>query len=328
MVVGGAGYIGSHLVRTLSDLGEALVVVDNLEQGHRESIADTEFFQADLRHAESLSGAFQKYPDVDVVIHLAAYISVGESVRDPGKYWRNNTVGVLNLLTAMGQSGVSKIVFSSTAAIFGEPKYTPIDEDHPKAPASPYGYTKLAVENMFEHFEVSHGLRSVCLRYFNASGADPSGSIGEDHAPEEHLIPVAMLAALGRRPSLKVFGTDYDTPDGTCVRDYIHICDLADAHVLAVKHLRSGGDSRRYNLGNGEGYSVRQVIETVSDVIGQPVPYELADRRPGDPAVLVGSSQKIREDWGWTPKRPALRTIVEDAWRWHSSHPEGYGSTR
>ena len=241
-------------------------------------------------------------------------------------YWENNTAGVLNLLKVMGERSIKKIIFSSTAAIFGEPHYVPMDEKHPKSPTSPYGHTKLAVEHKLDEFDVAHGLKSVCLRYFNAAGAHPSGTIGEDHHPEEHLIPVAMLAALGRRPALKVFGTDYPTPDGTCVRDYIHVLDLAEAHLLAVNHLRSGGESRRYNLGNGSGYSVREVIDTVSDVIGQPVPYELGDRRPGDPATLVACSDQIRSDWGWVPSHPELRTIVEDAWRWHTGHPQGYSA--
>lgn len=323
LVVGGAGYIGSHLCKLLRDRSEPHVVFDNFEQGHRAAVPGSPVFEGDLRNQADLERVFQEHK-IDLVMHFAAYISVGESVREPAKYWQNNTAGVLNLLQAMDHAGVRSIVFSSTAAIFGEPEYVPIDEDHPKAPVNPYGASKLTVERMLGDFDKAKGIRSVCLRYFNASGADPSGEIGEDHDPEEHLIPVAMLAALGRRPALKVFGNDYPTPDGTCVRDYIHILDLAEAHLLAVQHLRSGGESRRYNLGNGEGFSVRQVIETVGAVIGRPVPHEDAERREGDPATLIASSKRIREDWGWAPRYPDLKTIVEHAWRWHSAHPHGY----
>lgn len=323
LVVGGAGYIGSHLSKLLRDRSEPHVVFDNFEQGHRAAVPGSPVFEGDLRLQADLERVFQEHK-IDLVMHFAAYISVGESVREPAKYWQNNTAGVLNLLQAMDHAGVRSIVFSSTAAIFGEPEYVPIDEEHPKAPVNPYGASKLTVERMLGDFDKAKGIRSVCLRYFNASGADPSGEIGEDHDPEEHLIPVAMLAALGRRPALKVFGNDYPTPDGTCVRDYIHILDLAEAHLLAVQHLRSGGESRRYNLGNGEGFSVRQVIETVGAVIGRPVPHEDAERREGDPATLIASSKRIREDWGWAPRYPDLKTIVEHAWRWHSAHPHGY----
>lgn len=324
LVVGGAGYIGSHVCKVLRDAGEPFAVFDNFEQGHRAAVAGDEIIEGDLRNPADLERALSG-GRFDTVMHFAASISVGESVRNPAKYWENNVAGVLNLLRAMTANGVGKFVFSSTAAVFGEPEYVPIDEEHPKAPVNPYGMTKLTVERMLADFDVAHGLKSVCLRYFNASGADPSGNIGEDHSPEEHLIPVAILAALGKRPSLKLFGTDYPTPDGTCVRDYIHILDLADAHVLAAKHLREGGDSRRYNLGNEQGFSVREVVDTVSKVIGRQVPFELAERRPGDPATLIASSEKIRKDWGWKPRYPELETIVSHAWAWHSTHPDGYG---
>jgi UDP-glucose 4-epimerase len=224
----------------------------------------------------------------------------------------------------MRAAGKNKLVFSSTAAVYGEPQYVPLDEDHPKNPTSPYGQSKLWVEQMLEAHDVAHAIKSVCLRYFNASGADPAGDIGEDHHPEEHLIPVAIEAAQGKRPMLKVFGTDWNTPDGTCVRDYVHVCDLADAHLLAVKHLREGGDSKRYNLGNGKGFSVREVLNRVSAVMGKPVPSEDAPRRPGDPALLIASSDRIRADWGWNPRYPELETIVEHAWNWHRVHPNGY----
>lgn len=324
LVVGGAGYIGSHMCKRLREAGEAHVVFDNFEQGHRAALMGSPSMQGDLRNPADLERAFAEH-SIDVVMHFAAYISVGESVREPGKYWRNNTAGVLNLLEAMRGAGVSKFVFSSTAAIFGEPEYVPIDEGHPKAPTSPYGQSKLAVEAMLGDYDMGHELKSVCLRYFNAAGASPDGELGEDHTPEEHLIPVAMQAALGRRAGLKLFGTDYPTPDGTCVRDYIHILDLAEAHLLAVKHLRSGGDSRRYNLGNGVGFSVREVIEMVERVSGLSIPCEEAPRRPGDPATLVAASDCIRADWGWSPKYPELETIVRHAWAWFESRPNGYG---
>ncbi len=325
LVVGGAGYIGSHMLKLLRDENEEHIVFDNFEQGHRDALLGSPSFQGDLRNPNDLLRVFEKHPDIDVVMHFAAYISVGESVREPSKYWHNNTAGVLNLVDAMRFAKVNKLVFSSTAAIFGEPQYVPIDEEHPKSPTSPYGQTKLAVEKMLSDFDRGYGLNAVCLRYFNAAGADPSGQIGEDHEPEEHLIPVAILAALGKRPAMKVFGTDYDTVDGTCVRDYVHILDLAKAHLLAVRHLRSGGESRHYNLGNGKGFSVRQVLDTTEKVIGMPVPREDGPRRPGDPATLIASSEKISRDWGWKPEYPDLETIVSHAWEWHRGHPEGYG---
>lgn len=325
LVVGGAGYIGSHMLKLLREQNEPHIVFDNFENGHRGALLGSPAIEGDLRNSEDLKRAFSENKDIDVVMHFAAYISVGESVREPGKYWSNNTAGVLNLLDAMNQASVNKFVFSSTAAIFGEPQYVPIDEDHPKAPTSPYGQSKLAVENMLADFDRGKNIKSVCLRYFNACGADPSGEIGEDHSPEEHLIPVAILSALGRRPSMKVFGSDYDTPDGTCVRDYIHVLDLAEAHLAAVRHLRKGGESRQYNLGNGKGFSVRQVLDTTEKAIGKEVPREDGPRRPGDPATLIASSDKVAKDWGWKPKYPELETIIQHAWEWHRTHPEGYG---
>lgn len=325
LVLGGAGYIGSHFLQRLRETGEPHLVFDNLEQGHVGALQGSPFFRGDVRNADDLKRVFSENPSIDVVIHFAAYIAVGESVQNPGKYFSNNTLAVVGLLEAMREANLNKIVFSSTAAIFGEPQYVPIDEKHPKAPTSPYGDSKLFVERIFEAYDVSQNLKSVCLRYFNAAGADPEARIGEDHHPETHLVPVAILAAAGRAPALKVFGTDYDTPDGTCVRDYIHVLDLAEAHLLAVKHLRAGGESRRYNLGNGQGFSVKQVIETVGKVTGKEVPHEEGPRRPGDPAKLIAASDAIRNDWGWNPKYPELETIVQHAWNWHQSHPNGYG---
>jgi UDP-glucose 4-epimerase len=325
LVVGGAGYIGSHMCKLLREAGEPHLVFDNFEQGHREALQGSPAFEGDLRKPEDLRRVFSEH-DIDLVMHFAAYISVGESVREPAKYWENNTAGVQRLLDTMRERGIDKFVFSSTAAIFGEPEYTPIDENHPKNPTSPYGDTKLAVERMLSAYDRAYRFRSVSLRYFNAAGADPSGNLGEDHHPEEHLIPLAIQAAMGQRGMLKIFGNDYNTHDGTCVRDYVHILDLAEAHLLAVRHLRDGGDSRQYNLGNGQGFSVREVIETVSRVSGREVPHEDAERRPGDPGTLIASSEKIRTDWGWQPKYPNLETIVEHAWAWHEGHPQGYAA--
>lgn len=325
LVVGGAGYIGSHMCKLLRSVGEPHLVFDNLSQGHREAVEDSPFIKGDLRNRDDLDRAFGDNA-IDLVMHFAAYISVGESVREPAKYWDNNTAGVLTLLNAMRAHHIDKFVFSSTAAIFGEPEYVPIDEGHPTHPTNPYGDSKLSVERMLKSYDVAYDFRSVSLRYFNAAGADPDGDIGEDHHPEEHLVPLAIMAALGLRPGLKVFGNDYDTKDGTCVRDYIHILDLADAHLLAIRHLRAGGESRQYNLGNGQGFTVREVIDTVERVSGKEVPHEDAPRRPGDPAKLVAASDRIRNDWGWNPKFPKLDTIIETAWNWHRTHPQGYAA--
>ncbi len=323
LVVGGAGYIGSHVCRALRAKSVPHVVFDNFSAGHREAITGSTFAEGDLRRRDHLDRIFARH-DIDVVMHFGAHISVGESVRDPAKYFDNNTAGVLILLDSMRAHGVNRFIFSSTAAVFGEPQYVPIDEDHPKAPTSPYGESKLMVEKILDSFDVAYGFRSVCLRYFNACGASADATIGEDHTPEEHLIPVAIQAAIGLRDPLKVFGTDYDTPDGTCVRDYIHVDDLASAHLLAADHLLAGGKSRRYNLGNGHGFSVREVIDTVQRVSGRQVPHEDAARRPGDPARLVAASDKIRADWGWQPQFTDLETIVKTAWEWHRTHPTGF----
>ncbi len=324
LVVGGAGYIGSHMIQLLRHSGQEHLVFDNLEQGHGEALHGSPLFQGDLRDPDSLRACFDAYPQIDSVINLAAYIAVGESEKVPYKYWNNNTSGVAHLLQAMVEHDVKRFVFSSTAAIFGEPQYVPIDEEHPKNPTSCYGDTKLTVERMLSNFDRANGMKSICLRYFNAAGAEPSGRIGEDHSPEEHLVPLAIAAVLGRRPSLKIFGTDWDTPDGTCIRDYIHVLDLAQAHEMAINHLRAGGKSDQFNLGNGVGFSVRQVMDEVGRVAGTPVPAEDAPRRAGDPARLIASSEKIRHAWGWKPVYPELATIVEHAYQWHENHPNGY----
>lgn len=326
LVIGGAGYIGSHMLKLLRECGEPHLVLDDFSQGHAEALRDSPFVKGDLGDPQVLRKIFSEHP-IDTVMHFAAFISVGESVRKPGKYWLNNAGKVISLLTEMQAAGIDRFVFSSTAAVFGEPQYVPIDESHPKNPTNPYGQSKLAVERMLGDFDTAYGLRSVCLRYFNASGSDPEGVLGEDHDPEEHIIPVALLAAMGKRPAMKIFGTDYDTPDGTCVRDYVHVMDLAQAHLLAVKHLRAGGESRQYNLGNGQGFSVREVLNTVEKVLEAPLLVEEADRRPGDPAKLIASSEAIRRDWGWSPAIPDLEEIVRHAWLWRRTHPEGYGSS-
>jgi UDP-glucose 4-epimerase len=262
----------------------------------------------------------------NAVIHFAAYIEVGESVKDPAAFWTNNVFGTAALLKWMAANGQPPIVFSSTAAVYGEPQQVPIPESHPKAPASPYGETKLAVERILAAYDSAYGQKSVVLRYFNACGADPDGVLGEDHRPETHLIPRCLLAAAGRAPELTLFGVDYPTPDGTCIRDYVHVEDLAEAHVLALNHLAKGGDSRYYNLGSGEGFSVKEVIDACEEASGRKIPVRLAERRPGDPARLIADSSAIRRDWGWSPQYTSLPETASHAWQWMSGHPEGYGS--
>jgi UDP-glucose 4-epimerase len=327
LVTGGAGYIGSHAVRELVRTGHEVVVYDNLSAGHRPA-ADAALggagsvIEGDIRDTARLTEALRDRK-IAAVMHFAASLSVGDSVKDPVGYYANNVTGALSVLQSMVAAGVSNFVFSSTAAVFGNPERTPITEDHPTAPINTYGETKLAVERALPHFERAYGLRSVALRYFNAAGADPDGLLGEDHDPELHVIPRALDAAAGRG-SFQVFGEDYDTPDGTCLRDYIHVTDLASAHVLSLQALASGGPSAVYNLGNGRPTSVRQVLDSVERVAGRPVPYSKAPRRPGDPAVLYASSDRIKHDLGWRPRYEEIDTIVETAWRWRESHPHGY----
>ncbi len=323
LVLGGAGYIGSHMAKALREAGEPHLIFDNFSSGHLAAVKGSKWLRGDLRNPEDLRKVLSLY-DIDVVMHFAASISVGESVRMPAEYWQNNFVGVLNLLDAMRYAGVGKLVFSSTAAVFGEPQEIPIAEDHPHAPTSPYGDSKHAVELALRAYGAAYGMRSVALRYFNAAGADPDGVLGEDHRPESHLIPAAFLSAMGKTAPMQIFGTDYPTRDGTCVRDYVHIMDLAQAHLLAVHHLRAGGDSREYNLGNGEGFSVREVLETTERVTGMNVPRTDGPRRDGDPATLVASSARIRAEWGWKPAYPDLETIVRHAWDWRNANPDGY----
>jgi UDP-glucose 4-epimerase len=331
LVTGGAGYVGSHAVRGLLRAGHAVTVYDNLTAGHRgaiEAISATDgkvgLVEGDIRDRERVREALRD-GGATAVMHFAAWLSVGDSVRDPAGYYDNNVLGSLAVLDAARAERVTKLVFSSTAAVFGIPVETPITEDHPKAPINPYGETKLAVERALPHYERAYGLKSVCLRYFNAAGADPEGDLGEDHEPELHLVPLAIEAANGGKP-LTVFGGDYSTPDGTCLRDYVHVTDLADAHVRALASLAAGGPSTTYNLGNGRPTSVREVIDAVERVTGRRAQWVVGPRREGDPAVLFASSDRIRKELGWRPQFEALETIVETAWRWRSRRPTGYRS--
>ncbi|GBG10895.1 UDP-glucose 4-epimerase GalE [Paenibacillus sp. MY03] len=323
LVTGGAGYIGSHAVAALQERGEDIVVVDNLQQGHKGALLGGKLYVGDLRDADFLDTVF-KENEIDAVIHFAANSLVGESMKLPGKYYHNNVYGTLCLLEKMNEYGVKRIVFSSTAATYGEPESVPIDEYDRTLPTNAYGETKLAMEKMMKWFDVAHDIKYISLRYFNAAGAHDSGRIGEDHHPETHLVPIVLEAALGKRPHISVFGDDYATEDGTCVRDYIHVSDLADAHLLAVDRLRGGADSAVYNLGNGQGFSVKQVIEIARSVTGKEINAVIEPRRAGDPAVLVASSDRARKELGWNPTRSNLENIIGSAWSWHQSNPEGY----
>ncbi|MFN3648151.1 MAG: UDP-glucose 4-epimerase GalE [Armatimonadota bacterium] len=323
LVTGGAGYIGSHTIRRLSEAGYEILVYDTLEKGHAAAVANYRLVVGDIQDGLKLDRVFREF-DVQSVVHFAAYIEAGESVKDPGKHFRNNTCGTLSLLEAMVRSDVRQLVFSSTAAVYGEPERVPIEETDRKEPTNAYGLSKLMVEQMLDWFHRAHGLRSISLRYFNAAGADPSGEVGECHRPETHLIPLILQVPLGQREKILIFGDDYDTPDGTCIRDYIHVVDLASAHVAALKALDGGAERNAYNVGNGNGFSVKQVIEVAREVTGHPIPAEVQPRRPGDPARLVASSEKLRRELGWEPKYPDLRDIVGSAWKWFQSRPEGY----
>ena len=327
LVTGGAGYIGSHAVKALRSQGTDVVVYDNLSAGHREATGHATAVVAGDIHDTSLVRETIRTHRVDAVMHFAASLSVGDSVRDPAGYYHNNVVGALSILDAMVAEKVRYFVFSSTAAVFGNPIETPISETHPRQPINAYGQTKLAIEHALPHFETAYGLRSVVLRYFNAAGADPDGDLGEDHVPEIHLIPRAVDAALGR-DSFSIFGQDYDTPDGTCLRDYVHVTDLAAAHLLALGALRNGAASTQYNLGNGRPTSVKDVIDSVERVVKRKVPYSVGPRRAGDPAILFASSERIRRDLGWRPRFEDIDVIVETAWRWRASHPNGYAGVR
>ena len=323
LVTGGAGYIGSHAVRELRDAGHAVSVLDDLSKGHRAALpAGIRLVVSDLGDeaglAEALAGA-------DAVMHFAGLLSVAESVTNPAAYYGTNVAKSLSLLSAMGRAGVNKIIFSSTCAVYGMPVRTPMDEEHPQAPINPYGASKRAFERALSDYAAAGLLRCIALRYFNAAGCHPDGSLGEDHDPEEHLIPLAIDAALGRRPGLRIHGGDYETPDGTCIRDYIHVQDLARAHVLALEELDRGEAYRVFNLGTGRGHSVREVIASVQGVTGRPVPAEVGPRRAGDPPRLVASAVRAREALGFRPALGELDAIVETAWRWRRDQPRGYG---
>jgi UDP-glucose 4-epimerase len=323
VVTGGAGYIGSHAVRALAAAGHAVAVLDDLSAGHAESLPkDVPLVTAAIHDRDAVRRLLIEHR-ADAVMHFAAWLKVGESVLKPVEYYQNNVVGTLAVLDAMRDAGVKRFIFSSTCAVYGEPSSVPIVETLETKPINPYGESKLTIERVLPHLERAHGITWVALRYFNAAGAWPDGSIGEDHADEIHLIPLAIRAATGG-PALKVFGEDYPTPDGTCLRDYIHVCDLASAHIRALEALERGAASGAFNVGTGTPHSVRSVIDTVSRVVGKPVAWQSAPRRPGDPAVLYASSDRAQRELGWRPQYTDLEVIVRHAWQWHSTHPKGY----
>lgn len=324
LVLGGAGYIGSHTVYELIENGEDVAIIDNLQTGHIKAVhPKARFYKGDIRNREFLDSVFAK-EKIDAVIHFAAYSLVGESMEKPLKYYENNLCGTKILLDSMVANGINRIVFSSTAATYGEPESLPILETDKTEPTNPYGETKLAMEKMFKWVGRAHNINFVSLRYFNACGAHVSGEIGEDHAVETHLIPLILQVPNNKREHIYIFGDDYNTKDGTCIRDYIHVTDLAQAHILAVKYLRNGGNSDIFNLGNGIGFSVKEVIETARKVTGHPIPALISPRRAGDPAKLIASSEKARKILGWKPEHAELEEIIATAWNWHKKHPNGY----
>lgn len=324
LVCGGAGYIGSHTVYELIDRGEEVVIVDNLQTGHRGAIhPKAKFYKGDIRDIDFLDKVFSEN-DIEVVIHFAANSLVGESMENPLKYYDNNVYGTQVLLEAMNKHDVNKIVFSSTAAVYGEPDNIPILETDKTEPTNAYGETKLAMEKMMKWADIAYGIKYISLRYFNVAGAHVSGEIGEDHSPETHLIPLVLQVPLGKREYISIFGEDYDTHDGTCIRDYIHVTDLADAHILAVEKLRSGSESTVYNLGNGNGFTVKEIIEAAKRVAGYPIPAVVGERRVGDPAKLVASSEKAKKELGWKPKFTNVEDIIASAWKWHKNNPYGF----
>lgn len=319
LVVGGAGYIGSHMVKHLLNEGCPVTTLDNLSTGYRDAVLGGAFVLEDLANVAALDDLF-KSSHFDAVMHFASFIQVGESVKEPAKYYENNVTNTLNLLNVMVKHHVKRFIFSSTAAVYGEPQYVPIDEAHPKAPINPYGRSKWMVEQILEDYDRAYGLKSIALRYFNAAGADPDGQLGERHEPETHLIPLILRAASGRRPHISVYGRDYDTPDGTCIRDYIHVTDLCEAHWLALQKLLERAGSAAYNLGNGQGFSVQQAIDTAHQVTGRDIRVVDSPRREGDPARLVAEATRARSELGWQPSRFDLKTIITDAWKWETKH--------
>jgi UDP-glucose-4-epimerase GalE len=323
LVTGGAGYIGSHTVKQLLARGHDVTVLDNLSAGHRKAVPPERLVAVDLRDSDQVDHLLVANR-IEAVIHFAALVNVGESVRNPAPYYTNNLLYTLNLIERCRRNGVQKFVFSSTCATYGLPTAVPITEDEKQAPINAYGNTKLAVERALFDYAAAYPFGFCALRYFNAAGAAPDGSLGEDHEPETHLIPIVLQVALGKRPHVEIFGTDYPTPDGTCIRDYIHVDDLASAHILAVDKL-SPGASLAFNIGTGRGYSVREVIETAREVTGKPIAVKESPRRPGDPPMLVADAGKIQRELGWEPRYTELRRIIETAWNWHRNHPNGYG---
>ena len=321
LVVGGAGYIGSHMVKMLSLAGHDVVTLDNLSNGYEDAVKYGDFIKGDIADAELLNDLFSKTV-FDGVMHFASYIQVGESVEKPSMYYKNNVTNTQVLLDAMVEHGIKSFIFSSTAATFGEPEYIPIDEKHPQKPINPYGHSKLMVEQILADFDHAYDLKSVSLRYFNAAGADADGELGERHIPETHLVPLVLQAASGRRDNIAIFGTDYDTPDGTCVRDYIHINDLCSAHLLGLEHLVAGGESKAYNMGNGQGYSIKEVIDVAKKVTGTDFEVKLGERRDGDPAKLVADASLLQKELGWSPQYADLETIIRHAWEWEQKYQE------
>ena len=325
LVLGGAGYIGSHTVDRLIEKGEKTIVVDSLVTGHRQAVnKDAKFYQGDIADKDFMRQVFKENSDIDAVIHFAAYSLVAESMKKPLKYFDNNTAGMVKLLEVMNEFSIDKIVFSSTAATYGIPEEVPIKETTPQNPINPYGESKLMMEKIMRWADKAYGIKFVPLRYFNVAGAKPDGSIGEDHMPETHLLPIVLQVAMGKRDKLQIFGDDYNTPDGTNIRDYVHPVDLADAHILAVDYLKAGNPSTAFNLGSSTGFSNREILEAARKVTNKEIPAEIAPRRGGDPDVLVASSTKAREVLGWKPQFDDISKIIETAWKWHTLHPEGY----
>ena len=323
LVCGGAGYIGSHMVAELLENGQDVVILDNLEKGHKDALLGGKLYIGDLRDKEILNKIFTEN-NIEAVIDFSAYSLVGESMTEPLKYFNNNVYGTISLLEAMKEHNVKYIVFSSTAATYGEPECVPILEDSITIPTNAYGESKLLVEKILNWCDKAYGIKYTTLRYFNAAGAHINGKIGEDHSPETHLIPLILNVALGKRDEILIFGDDYDTKDGSCIRDYIHVSDLASAHSLALKRLMNGGESRVYNLGNGTGFSVKEMIDIARKVTGHEIPAKVAPRRAGDPAILIASSEKAMKELNWKPKFNSVETIIETAWNWHKNHPNGY----
>lgn len=325
LVLGGAGYIGSHTVDRLVEAGKDVVVVDSLVTGHLAAVRkEAKFYQGDLADKDFMRKVFTENPDIDVVIHFAAFSLVAESMKDPLKYFDNNTAGMVKLLEVMNEFDIKYIVFSSTAATYGIPEKMPIYEDDPQLPINPYGESKLMMEKIMRWADEAYGIKFVALRYFNVAGAKPDGSIGEDHHPETHLLPIVLQVAMGEREKLQIFGDDYNTPDGTNVRDYVHPFDLADAHILAVDYLRNGNESSAFNLGSSTGFSNLEIVKAAREVTGKEIPAEIAARRGGDPDTLIAASEKARKVLGWKPEFDDIHKIIETAWKWHTTHPQGY----